>query len=382
MKHYSVLFFLILLLNLPILSAQAASAYKITDLGYGYSGNINNSASVPIYFSHTNQVLLYNQGKLTNLNISDYNAFTLSINNSNQITSSSFKGFAPGANLQHAFIYSHGQFQDIGTLGGYFSHGSAINDNGQITGSSSLTLSDFSPLHAFLYSKGKMQDLGTLGGTNSRGHGINAAGEVVGSSNITNDTVDHAFLYEAGKMTDLGTLILSETGLDFSFANALNDKGQITGSSGDTYGEQHAFLYNNGIMQDIGTLPGYLHAAGEDINNNGQIVGRAFDPSSSTGHAFLYENGQMTDLNSLIAADAGWTLATATGINDLGQIVGTGSYGFGPYARTFILTPSGLPIPPTPTPIVTPPVPLPAGVWLFVSALFGMKLLYKSRFKT
>src|SRR5437016_13130934 len=34
----------------------------------------------------------------------------------------------------------------------------------------------------------------------------------------------------------------------------------------------------------------------------------------------------MRDLNNLIAADSGWTLAHATAINDLGQIVGDGIF--------------------------------------------------------
>ena len=46
--------------------------------------------------------------------------------------------------------------------------------------------------------------------------------------------------------------------------------------------------------------------------------------NSGNGHAFVYRNGQMTDLNSLLPANSGWVLTTATAINNNNQIVGTG----------------------------------------------------------
>ena len=50
---------------------------------------------------------------------------------------------------------------DLGTLGGDSSDGYAINDSGQVAGFSDTSADEF---HAFLYSDGVMQDLGTLGG--------------------------------------------------------------------------------------------------------------------------------------------------------------------------------------------------------------------------
>jgi probable HAF family extracellular repeat protein len=45
----------------------------------------------------------------------------------------------------------------------------------------------------------------------------------------------------------------------------------------------------------------------------------------------------MTDLNSLIPAGSGWVLTSARGINDAGQIVGTGTISGVQHA--FLLTP-------------------------------------------
>ena len=59
----------------------------------------------------------------------------------------------------------------------------------------------------------------------------------------------------------------------------------------------------------------------------------------AASHAFLYQNGTMTDLNSLIPLDSGWVLQDASWINDLGQIIGTGTFNGSPAA--FRLDPSG-----------------------------------------
>ena len=60
---------------------------------------------------------------------------------------------------------------------GSFSTGAAINDSGQVAGTS--TTPDGEP-HAFLWDGAVMQDLGALGGTSSNGFAINATGQVTG----------------------------------------------------------------------------------------------------------------------------------------------------------------------------------------------------------
>ena len=100
-------------------------------------------------------------------------------------------------------------------------------------------------------------------------------------------------------------------------ATGINNSGQIVGVSG---GEP--FLYSDGVMQDLGTLPGASYSEANAINNSGTVVG--YSDFQDGSHAFVYSGGVMQDLNSLIDPNSGWTLNTATAINDSGQIVGDG----------------------------------------------------------
>src|SRR3990172_2725835 len=112
----------------------------------------------------------------------------------------------------------------LGTLGGSYSGASAINEKGQVIGSSNIAVGKWFE-HAFLYSNGKMTDL-SLGGTDSWAYDINEKGQVVGYSFTTGDLAVHAFLYGDGMITDLGTL-----GGTYSDAYDINEKGQVIGGS-------------------------------------------------------------------------------------------------------------------------------------------------------
>ena len=119
---------------------------------------------------------------------------------------------------------------NLGTLGettGLGSDAYGINSLGQVVGTSWLT--GDATFHAFLYSDGSMQDLGTLpGATGSRALGINDNGQIVGISNIgANNT---AFIYSGnGPMQELDKLIPAASQISLFEANGINDLGQIVG---------------------------------------------------------------------------------------------------------------------------------------------------------
>ena len=75
---------------------------------------------------------------------------------------------------------------EIGTLGGYGSNATGINDSGQVVGWSPTATGS----RAFITGPNGMgmTDLGSLGGDTSEAYGVNNAGQVVGKS------YNHAFI--------------------------------------------------------------------------------------------------------------------------------------------------------------------------------------------
>ena len=86
-----------------------------------------------------------------------------------------------------------------------------------------------------------------------------------------------------GAIVELGTL-----GGTSSFANAINDSGQVTGLTYDSTSNQRVFLTgsNGAGMTDLGSLGG-PHSMGFGVNDAGQVVGRSYLANYAGTHAFL-----------------------------------------------------------------------------------------------
>lgn len=167
----------------------------------------------------------------------------------------------------------------------------AVNDNGQIAGSTGMCGSGpgIGPIfmHAVLWKNQVPTDLGNLGGAfNNVAYALNNSGQVVGASDLVGDSTGHAFLWQSGVMTDLGTL----AGDFSSVAFAINDSSQVVGQSCDVNFNCRAFLWQNGVMTDLNGpaagSPLYLISAA-DINSRSEIVGTGIDPN--TGEPFGFE---------------------------------------------------------------------------------------------
>ncbi len=208
--------------------------------------------------------------------------------------------------IQHAFVWQNGQQTDLGTLlGGLGSVAFFISDNGLIAGASENgaidPVANTPETHAVLWSNGQINDLGTLGGTQSLGAAVNDAGQVTGfTQNAIPDpfsianlgTQTRAFLWQNGLMQDLNTL-----GGPDAFAQYVNNKGQVAGVSYTSFTPDpntgfpplHPFLWQNGTMKDLGNFGG-TNPSGPFIfglNNRGEVTGNMGLPGDQITHAFF-----------------------------------------------------------------------------------------------
>jgi probable HAF family extracellular repeat protein len=107
-----------------------------------------------------------------------------------------------------------------------------------------------------------------------------------------------------------------------SCAYAVNDAGQVVGSSVNAAGQLHAFLWtHDGGARDLGSLGGATSVA-TAINNSGEAVGYS-ETASGVNHAFIWtEQTGMQDLMSLSTRKCPNCQSEAYAIDDAGLVAG------------------------------------------------------------
>lgn len=168
-----------------------------------------------------------------------------------------------------------------------------------ITGKLPASYVDYNNNYSYYYhavrweSDGTATDLGTLpNGTYSYSTGINNSGQVTGYSNTSNGT--RSFIWdEVNGMVDIG---VPNSTTNSVVARAINDDGVIVGyysyqnTSGYwvnavfTWDEQNGFT-DLGFLGETSST-NYPSIYAYDINNNGQIVGDAYNIDGHEGGAF------------------------------------------------------------------------------------------------
>jgi probable HAF family extracellular repeat protein len=173
-------------------------------------------------------------------------------------------------------------------------------------------------------------DLGSLYSHNTYARKVNQSGQVVGDS-TTASLYTHGFRWTKGAITDLGSLFPNH-----SYARGINSQGHVVGISFESVtpnlSRAHAFQWIDGTMTELAGLGGDTAAVA--INDSDEIVGAASTPANET-RPVVWRKGAIVDLNTEAGAGSGWQLASATAINNLGQIVGVGY--FNGLQRAFVL---------------------------------------------
>ena len=222
------------------------------------------------------------------------------------------RGASPGERT--GFVFDQGAFTEVGSP--EFSL-RAVNASGLAVGG---RYSPGQPARAISWSRGVVTDLGTLeGGSESWSWAVNDRGVAVGDARVAG--VYHAAAFYGGEVFDLGVLGQG------SYANGINDHGDVVGGWQALDGSWHGFIVpRGGEIRDLGEVAGMPGVASADkIANDGTVCGSAVFPTGY--HGYLWKDGTMTDLGDL---GGGWSVCAD--VSDTGMAVGQAgdAWGGGP----------------------------------------------------
>lgn len=349
---------IILLLTAITTTATYAAIpqYEIVDLGTSQSSpgrllpiSINDNGIIVGNDTGTGNcaVMIDSTGDKNHIYFTSDDSVALSINNYNQIAGI-------------ALIPAQAVIFDTSLSGGYrnldtytIADGSlamAINDSGIIAASAYVNNRSSVVLFNINYPEQMTIIDNTSLYTSALPWSINSTGHVVGVTD-SDYYIDYrwqenadsyessAFLHNNRGMIQLGTL-----GGDYSIAYDINNNGQIVGSAEDSQDREYAAIFDttgNGHNISLGSLYGKESMA-TAINDSGVVVGTLLEKGGtgsikSAGYGFYFDGEQMFDIQDLIENHTGWRFDYIYDINNLGQIIGSGTYNGQQHA--FLMTP-------------------------------------------
>ncbi len=166
------------------------------------------------------------------------------------------------------------------------------------------------------------------GDTSGAATAINDEGQAVGISGICDQavgrhTAKHALLWDDRRIVDLGNLGAQW----WNTPTAINERGDVVGFAGDPAFPEgdylHAFIWTkrDGI-KPLGALPGHVHSEAYGINEHRQVVGISCDADFVDCRAVVWENGVVTDLNTVKQTSYTARLEQGKDIDEDGEITG------------------------------------------------------------
>jgi len=233
------------------------------------------------------------------------------IGSAGQVTG--YSSTSPSGTREVAFLYEHGRMISLaGAARDHNSFGASVNASGEVVGYAYGTPVNTPFTSAFIYAQGKYAYPDSDAGSNSNATGINDAGEYIVVSNPAGTQTVLTTLYANGKAT-----VLPSLGGDHQlYGSAINAQGHVTGTDTSSNGEVHTFLYADGRTTDIGHPPGMDFFTPAALNDLDEVIG------TGTDGWYLYSSGTWTNIGTPIPPYTFFHQVSS--INDGGAAVGYG----------------------------------------------------------
>lgn len=286
----------------PAQASPAPPAYQATDLG-----SLGGGWTIPTAVNNLDEVVgssltaalgshpfLWRAGTMVDLASSSAPSWGIAqdINDRGQVVGTGDAG---------AFLWDRGVWTALFEPGALISSAEAINNASQVVGT--YYPSAGNRQHGFLWQRGKLTDLGYLIPVD-----INDRGEILAYRTVP-ETAYPACVWWHGRVTELG----------FDRPVAINNLGWVTGitPAGDAY---RAVLWRSGHITQLGTLGG-TDDASVAINDRGQVLGTSRTANGEL-HGVIWQNGRTIDLST-----RGVVLETVTGQATPGRLTSINNRG-------------------------------------------------------
>ncbi len=167
---------------------------------------------------------------------------------------------------------------DLGVIGDSYGVNDLSHVVGNIFGSA---------VRGFLWRNGSFVQLSALSGqVTSEAYAVNNTGRIVGKSNF------FPVQWQYDPANNGSTPVIQQLPIPAGFfaatPRAVNDAGDSAGYAGSPNIDSHAVLWRNGVAIDLGVFPGGHYSVAKGINNLGQIVGTGTVAGDNLDHALLW----------------------------------------------------------------------------------------------
>ena len=272
------------------------------------------------------------------------------INDCGQIVGTSY-GYAGLDTRTRAFVWQDGELRDLGAFPDSpngNSTAAAIDQRGNIVGSSTLARGSGFTSHALATrvvcgdrGQGELVDLGDLDGFGSTAVALNARGDIVGSSYYFTPALFGArAILRDSRGRRLQELPMP-TGAISCEAKAISDQGLVAGSCA-FLGEssQHLVLWRriraDWSSEDLGAVPGAQSCVPTAVDETGRVFGWSLAQGATEARAFVWIDGRFHQLDDLILTDEPVRITYTGGINRRGDLAAGGTNARGE-TRAFLL---------------------------------------------